>query len=425
MKNIRFDSLGMKLSVLFFLLFLTTIPRVYVDGVIEERHRYEQEATASVVNGWAAQHSIGNVTFEAPYTFFVPAESKKEKDKMELMRSYNPESLKIAYKDRIEVRKRGIFKIPIYKADVEMVGEIAIPKEIDPQVKAETLTEGSQRIMFHLPSQAAISEFELEVGGKKIDVTRINETLRGDLPEKTFAVGEKVPFKLKLKMNGYQQFAVRTTAAKLDVSMTSAWPHPSFTGQLPVDQEVGDQGFTARWKLVQAEKNQEIAVDYIQPINVYAQANRALKYGFLITLLCMSVLFLMETLSGLRIHAMQYLLMTLPLTSFYALLLALAEHIGFAAAYAIASFSVVGLLWAYFSGIGSTRKQSLTLTGVLSTVYGLVFSMLASEDHSLLIGSFTLFACLAALMLMTRKVDWSKGILPKGDSHDLKQSASR
>ena len=425
MKNVRFDSLGMKLTVLFFLLVLTTIPRVYVDTVIEERRRYGEQATASVVGGWAAMHAIGDVTFEAPYSFFVPPESKKEKDKMELMKAYKPDSLKITYKDQIEVRKRGIFKIPIYKADVEMEGEIALPKEIDPQVKGETLSAGAQRIMFHLPSQAAISEFELEVGGKKVEVTRINETLRGELPEKTFATGEKIPFKLKLKMNGYQQFSVHTTAAKLDVSMSSAWPHPSFTGQLPVDQEVTDKGFTARWKLVQAEKSQEITVDYIQPVNVYAQANRALKYGFLITLLCMSVLFLMETLSGLRIHAMQYLFMTLPLTCFYVQLLALAEQIGFAAAYGIASLSVVGLLWAYFSGIGSTRKQSLSLTAILSTVYGLVFSMLASEDHSLLIGSFTLFACLAALMLMTRKVDWSKGVLPKGDSHDLNQSASR
>jgi inner membrane protein len=43
-----------------------------------------------------------------------------------------------------------------------------------------------------------------------------------------------------------------------------------------------------------------------------------------------------------------------------------------------------------------------------------VYGLLISEDNSLILGSVLLFAVLAAVMVITRKVDWYKG------SSDLK-----
>jgi inner membrane protein len=154
-------------------------------------------------------------------------------------------------------------------------------------------------------------------------------------------------------------------------------------------------------------------------VNVYSQGARALKYGFLITLLCLSVLFLMETLGKTTIHPMQYFLVTMPLTCFYILLIAFAEHIGFSVAYAIASASVIGLIFIYFRGIGASRKQSFGLGGVLSGVYALIFTMLSSEDYALLIGAISLFLCLAAFMLLTRKLDWSKRLQAKSEPESV------
>lgn len=47
--------------------------------------------------------------------------------------------------------------------------------------------------------------------------------------------------------------------------------------------------------------------------------------------------FVLESMTNLRLHPMQYLLVGLSLVMFYLLLLALSEHIGFTAAWITAS----------------------------------------------------------------------------------------
>ena len=43
---------------------------------------------------------------------------------------------------------------------------------------------------------------------------------------------------------------------------------------------------------------------------------------------------------------------------------------------------------------------------LLAALYGLLYVLLRSEDHALLMGSLLVFACLAAAMIATRRVDW-------------------
>ena len=410
-KKLNPGSLTVKLFVLAGLLVLTTIPRMYAEGIINDRKRYELDAVNSVVSGWAARHEIGQVKFDVPYHRIVYDKKTKESERIDGWASIAPANLTMTIKDQIEIRQRGIFKVPIYKADLVMKGEFSLPKDIDVGNNDEILTQNSQRVLFQIPKSAAVSDFQFELDGKPAKLKRTGEGLLLLLTEKTYQPGEKVVFSLKARLNGHEGLDIRTAAQdELEVLMTSAWPHPSFTGQLPVDQKIGPDGFTARWKLVQPEPGQRISVNYIEPINIYSQANRALKYGFLLALLCLSILFLMETLTGLKIHGMQYLLMTLPLSCFYVLLIALSEHIGFFAAYAVATASVIGLIYLYFSGIGARRAQSSGLVGILTVVYGLILTMLSSEDYALLIGAIFLFVCMSAFMLMTRKVNWSTEI---------------
>ena len=41
-----------------------------------------------------------------------------------------------------------------------------------------------------------------------------------------------------------------------------------------------------------------------------------------------------------------------------------------------------------------------------ATLYGALYGLLVSEDNALVLGSALLFVILAAIMLVTRKVDW-------------------
>jgi len=46
---------------------------------------------------------------------------------------------------------------------------------------------------------------------------------------------------------------------------------------------------------------------------------------------------------------------------------------------------------------------------MLTALYAAVYGLLISEDNALILGSLMLFAVLAVVMAVTRKVDWYKG----------------
>ncbi len=53
-----------------------------------------------------------------------------------------------------------------------------------------------------------------------------------------------------------------------------------------------------------------------------------------------------------------------------------------------------------------TSVRAGVLGAVLTGLYSLLYVILNAEDYALLIGSSLLFGALAAMMYVTRKVDW-------------------
>lgn len=401
------SPLALKLMGLAALLAGSLIPGCLIHGLIRDRRVYEDEAINSVISGWAAWHEVGGVTLQVPYHYLDYNEKEKVTVRTDHELSVKPTALYITSSDKFETRKRGIFEIPIYKAQLEMRGEFQIPKDIATIDNREILSPLAQTIKLGFKNSEAISEFAFKLNGEPMTLKRTTEGFLLSIDQMTFRPGDKLKFQLNAQLNGHRGFDIRTEADLLEVSMSSQWPHPSFQGQLPVDQSISKAGFTARWRLIQPQMNQKISVGFMDPVNHYTQAERALKYSFLITLLVLSALFLIETLWSMKIHSMQYLLMTLPLSVFYVLLLALSEQTGFAIAYIAASMAVMALLFLYFKAIGASMKQSTVLISVIACVKALIYTMLSSEDFALLIGAISLFLTLAAFMLMTAKVNWA------------------
>ncbi len=87
-------------------------------------------------------------------------------------------------------------------------------------------------------------------------------------------------------------------------------------------------------------------------------------------------------------------------------MLALSEHFGFPAAYALASVSCVGLLGFYLAHALRHRALAAGFSGVLAALYGLLYGLLSAEDYALLMGSLLVFGLLAATMVLTRRIDW-------------------
>jgi inner membrane protein len=147
-------------------------------------------------------------------------------------------------------------------------------------------------------------------------------------------------------------------------------------------------------------------VDLMVPVDTYQKVLRSVKYGILFVLLPFLMFFLFESFSGRRVHPMQYLLVGFAECLFYLLLLSVSEHLGFGPTYLLASLVTVALISFYAGFALGDRRRGLLFAPVLAAAYGFLYAALQSEDYALLIGSLGLFAILAGVMILTRKVDW-------------------
>jgi inner membrane protein len=239
-----------------------------------------------------------------------------------------------------------------------------------------------------------------------------------------------LPFdaQIDLELLGTERFSVVPLGSATQIKLTSNWPHPSFDGQfLPSERKITDKGFEASWRVsslastaqqdVMKQKPlcanvespgcvETIGVAFIDPINTYSLSNRATKYGLLFIALTFVAVGLFEFMKSLRVHPIQYFLVGAAISIFFLLLVSLSEHFVFAAAYAIASSACALLLAYYASHMLGSWKRGLPFGLGIATLYGLLYVLLQLEQTALVVGAIALFIVLAALMALTRKVDW-------------------
>ena len=233
--------------------------------------------------------------------------------------------------------------------------------------------------------------------------------------------------RLRMDLTGTRSLAIVPVGDSNEVLLHSDWPHPQFGGDfLPTRREVRADGFEASWSvssLASSARSQvlgaarggepersvgsdSIGVSLVDPVDVHTRVDRASKYGVLFVVLTFVGFALLELVRGLRIHPLQYLMVGLALAIFFLLLLGLAEHIPFGRAYLASAAACIGLQFAYVSGVLRSWWRASVFAGLLAGLYGVLYSLLVSEDNALLMGSLLLFGVLATVMLVTRRVDW-------------------
>jgi inner membrane protein len=230
-------------------------------------------------------------------------------------------------------------------------------------------------------------------------------------------------FSFSLLVHGTSRLAFAPMAGSFVLTLQSPWPHPSFDGAfLPDSRSVTKDGFRASWNVnefsaggrgtwsdaLRAGKLEArtLGVSLIEPVNIYAQTYRAAAYGLVLIGLTFALFLLFEVIKHWRIHPVQYALLGLALAVFFLLLLALAEHIGFMAAYIVAASACVALLGFYVASIVGSPARGIGFAAYFGVLYGTMYVMLSSEDSALLLGSVLAFIVLATAMIATRKVDW-------------------
>src|ERR1019366_5729058 len=146
----------------------------------------------------------------------------------------------------------------------------------------------------------------------------------------------------------------------------------------------------------------------------YQSVTRSLKYALLFIGLVFLSYFLFEVSTGKRVHPAQYMLVGVAQIVFYLLLLSIAEHTGFDAAFAIAAIATVALISTYAGWVFESRKYGLRAFVIFALLYGLIYLLLGLDDQALLVGAVASFVAIAAVMYFTRRMDWYSS---SGQSH--------
>ena len=94
------------------------------------------------------------------------------------------------------------------------------------------------------------------------------------------------------------------------------------------------------------------------------------------------------------------------LALFFLLLVSLSEHMAFALAYLVACAACIALIGFYLSHVLGDWRRGIGFGTGLTLLYSALYGILISEDNALVLGSLLLFAVLAGVMIVTRKVNW-------------------
>lgn len=464
----KFPLLGKVVAVGAFALGLTIV-LARIGFLVDERAERQQEAERSVQQSQAgAQTVLGPLlqrqcAEEWDSTVGEGKDKKTVVEKREFLLQATPDNLRITSALNSEPRYRGLFKVNGYVGRFALEADWTnaqamrpVAERTDGRLKCQPavmlLALGDVRGVRQAKALVQGTEFAVQPGTQHAHYKQgFHVTLPAPWPlaEDQAAVTARI----ELELVGTARLAVVPAANATTWKLSSDWPHPSFGGRfLPTDRNISDTGFEAQWKvssLASAAPKQvlddapmcdlssasrgvdgedqrygsvaaaeasavkgcvdTLAVAFIDPVNPYMLSDRATKYGLLFIALTFVAVGLVEVLGKghvRRVHPVQYALVGLALTLFFLLLLSLSEHFAFWVAYAAASTACVTLLGSYTAHMLGQRKAGVLFGAAMALLYGLMYVLLQREQTALVIGSVGLFTAVAAVMWLTRRVDW-------------------
>jgi inner membrane protein len=430
----------------------------YVNSLIIERQSRQEDVKRNIAQSSAGSQTMIGPILAVPYTEeyieyneeFNAAGNKILKPiskRASSIKYYLPENLELTGGFSNEYKKLGIYKALMYQLGGMVKGNFKLPANLN---IAPSHDDG--KITFHpayiplgishtrgIAGQPTVTRNKQEVKFEQgSGIESLGNGIHATVGIVTAEMAQNIPFEFDLNLRGMENFKFSPIAETNKISLQSSWRHPHFSGSFLPDaatQKITPAGFEAHWEISslsssnQAALNntlikrwdtapdtsnksmaetdiESLSVSFVEPINVYSQADRATKYGLLFIGLTFAGFFIFEILKRLRIHPAQYTLVGLSMALFYLLLVSFSEHIGFAWSYLAASTSCVILLGYYLSHVLKSKMHGFVFSTMLITLYGALYGILASEDNALLMGTLLVFGLLALTMVVTRKVDW-------------------
>lgn len=429
------------------------IPLLMVYALVADRQHQARVAQDSITSGWAGAQVVAGPVLAIPYV--AERISNEVVDGKAVTRTVQSREFLYLSAQRQEldtvinpdIKTRGaIYQSVIYGVDLKGEAEFAVPEELDRLgVRADQLRLADAEIRFPISDTRGLeSDAVLSVNGQAATLEPglgSSSSGSGVHARYDWSDGEQITLAFAYSLRGSSAFSVIPRGKQTDWNARSTWPHPSFSGILPPDEsvEIEDTGFAAKWSVSNLALGQslvrtveptlpnasglEYAVAYahdegtgseqfasirlVEPVDLYSQVDRSVKYGFLFIGFTFLTFLMFDIIGGARVASAEYLLTGAGLVLFFVMLLAFAEVIGFAWAYAVSSLAIIGLLTAYSSAVLRSRKRAWVIGAVLLGLYAILYVLLNLEAWSLMIGTVMLFIALAAVMYTTRNIEWS------------------
>ena len=408
---------------------------LFIGDLVRERQGTRDAAVAEMAAAWGGAQRLAGPFLLVPYR--TPAERDGARQG-EAAATFLPAELRVTAALQTERLRRGLFQAPVYRSIVELSGRFEPPDFRQWAVAADQVLGDRAELVFEVSDVRTIQagarlrwedgELEwrpgtgLRAGDRPGIHARLPQLAASAPAEGAPADGGAWTFRATLELAGSAGLRLAPTAEATAAEIIGDWPDPSFQGAwLPAARELRDGGFSASWSIShlgrgfpqswRADAYGEqidaamVGVDLLTPVDPYRQAERSLKYSLLFLALTFGTAWLFEVLGGARLHPIHYALIGAAMCLFYLLELALSEHLGFPAAYAIAAALVVVTNGAYARSLLSGGRAAL-LAGVLAVLYAGMYALLQLDDYALLAGAGALFLILAAVMYATRRVNW-------------------
>ena len=438
---------------------LLIIPLLMVYGLVSDRQAQARVAQDSIVQGTGGRQVVTGPMLVVPYTKtrevreLVDGQSVTRQVETRELLYLHPRDQSLSTDLAPERKRLGIYENVVYGARMEGQAVFALPDDLDRfDIEREDLILDEAQLRFGVTDMRGFrGPAQVRAGGEVVTL---------EPGEGTGATGgsgfngfvdwsdggdEPLAVAYRYALNGSRAIAFVPRGGQTDWTVKSSWKHPGFAGSfLPDEREIGDEGFTARWSignlalgqsvvsssdmspvLLSDETDEPLAremtigeaapespslaatITLIDPADVYAQVDRAVKYGFLFIGFTFLAYLMFDIIGGARVATAEYLLTGVGLVLFFVLLLAFAEVVPFALAYILASGAIIALLTAYSAAVLGTWRRAGFMAALLVGLYTVLYVLLSLEQFALIVGALLLFAALAATMYATRRIDWS------------------
>ena len=445
-----------KIIFLFVLTILLWIPLILIGNLINDRGKLYKQTITNIGNEWGKSQKIIAPVITISYKdtginnkdSVSNASNTKAVAVVPVERKFAilPEELNATIEMKDEVRQRGIYNATVYNANVKLKGYFSakILKEDRKVLGCISIGLTDTKALIKI-NKFKIGDMDLEAMSGTMAAPLITNGISGQLgPEHNNTMNkEKIPFEIDIDFRGSRDISILPLGKKNHFEIKSNWKSPSFSGVLPTERTIDDNGFSAVWEVsnlirnypqiidinndqfsdfyqdgvvyneyddetTYSDNNDEntiVKVALFDSVTSYTQIYRACNYGILFIGMSLVVVFIFEVVSKKAAHYVQYGVVGFSLVIFYLLLLSLSEHIGFEWSYLVSSLAIVIPNSLYITSMTSSKKFGIGMFIFLSGIYAILFSILRMEQYALLTGSLLILAVLYAVMYLTKKAD--------------------